>query len=112
MRFREVSRRTAEQLDLDGPMVEYVVEGWLRVAMRLLADGHTIPTVLGTIRTKRADARRRRSRGHRRDLKIVTSREARVAIDRLTPTRQPLKVRPARAEHLAQPRFSTRNWRS
>lgn len=39
MRFREVSRRTAEQLDLDGPMVEYVVEGWLRVAMRLLADG-------------------------------------------------------------------------
>jgi hypothetical protein len=107
MRFREVSRRTADQLGLDSPTVEYIVEGWLRVAMRLLADGHTIPTPLGTIRTKRADARLRRSRGYRRDLKIVTSREARASIDQLRPTRRPLKVRPARgAQHLVPPRFS------
>lgn len=84
MRFRDVSRRTAEQLGLDAPTVEFVVEGWLRVSMQLLADGHSIPTVLGTIRTKRADARLRRSRGWRRDLKIATSREARAALDRLT----------------------------
>lgn len=107
MRFREVSRKAAEQLGLDGATVEYVVEGWLRVAMQLLADGHSIPTVLGTLRTKRADARLRRSRGWRRDLKIVTSLEARGALDRLTPSRRPAKVRPARAaQHLGPPRFS------
>jgi len=41
------------QLGIDGSTVEYVVEGWLRVAMKLLADGHSVPTVLGTIRTAR-----------------------------------------------------------
>lgn len=107
MRFRDVSRRTAQQLGVDASTVEYIVEGWLRVSMQLLADGHSIPTVLGTMRTKRTDARLRRSRGWRRDLKIVTSHEARAALDRLTPTRRPAKVRPARAaRHLAQPRFS------
>lgn len=107
MRFREVTRKTAEQLGLDGATVEYVVEGWLRVSMRLLADGHSISTVIGTIRTKRADARLRRSRGYRRDLKIITSREARAALDRLTPTRRPPAVRSAKdAQRLAPPRFS------
>lgn len=107
MRFREVTRKTAEQLGLDGATVEYVVEGWLRVSMRLLADGHSISTVIGTIRTKRADARLRRSRGYRRDLKIITSREARAALDRLTPTRRPPTVRSERAaQRLAPPRFS------
>lgn len=86
MRFRDVSRRTAEQLGLGAPTVEFVVEGWMRVAMRLLADGHSLPTVLRTSRTKSADARLRRSRGWRRDLKIMTSYEARAALDRLTPT--------------------------
>jgi len=62
MRFRDVSRRTAQQLGVDGPTVEYIVEGWFRVSMGLLADGHSIPTVLGTIRTKKTDARLRRSR--------------------------------------------------
>lgn len=107
MRFRDVSRRTAQQLGVDGSTVEYIVEGWLRVSMQLLADGHSIPTVLGTLRTKRTDARLRRSRGWRRDLKIVTSREARASLDRLTPTRRPPQVRPARAaRHLAPTRFS------
>ena len=116
MRFREVSRTTAEQLGVDRPTVEYVVEGFLRVAMRLLADGHTVPTVLGTIRTKKADARRRRSRGHRRDLKIVMSREARSAIDRSSPTRIQAKERrpPRDAEQFVR-RFPApgplRNWR-
>lgn len=107
MRFRDVSRRTAEQLGFDAPTVEFVVEGWLRVSMQLLADGHSIPTVLGTIRTKRADARLRRSRGWRRELKIVTSPEARAALDRLTPTRRPTVKGPARANpHLARSRVS------
>lgn len=107
MRFRDVSRRTAQQLGVDGATVEYIVEGFLRVSMQLLADGHSIPTVLGTIRTKRTDARLRRSRGWRRDLKIVTSREARAALDRLTPTRRLLKVRPAHsAAHLVERRFT------
>lgn len=88
MRFREISRLAAEQLGSDGPTVEYIVEGWLRVAMRLLADGHSIPTVLGTLRTKRADARLQRSRGFRRDLKILTSLEARAILDRMSPTRR------------------------
>lgn len=108
MRFRDVSRRTARQLGMDGSTVEYVVEGFLRVSMQLLADGHSVPTVLGTIRTKRADARLRRSRGWRRDLKIVTSLEARSALDRLTPSRRPAKVRsPRAAQHLVPPRFSS-----
>lgn len=107
MRFREVSRRTGQQLGVDGATVEYIVEGWLRVSLQLLADGHTIPTVLGTIRTKRADARRRRSRGHRRDLKILMSREARAVLDRTTPTPRQIKVRPPRSvEHLVQRRFA------
>lgn len=107
MRFREVSRKTAEQLGLDGATVEYVVEGWLRVSMQLLADGHSIPTVLGTIRTKKTDARLRRSRGWRRDLKIVTSLEARAALDRLTPTRRASNTRPAQAaRHLVPSRLS------
>lgn len=97
VRFREVSRITAKQLGTDGATVEYIVEGWLRVATRLLAEGHTIPTVLGTMRTKRADARLRRSRGYRREVKIVTSREARAALDRLTQTRRPPLVRAGNA---------------
>jgi len=88
MRFRDVSMRTAKQLGSDRATVEYIVEGWLRVAMTLLADGHSIPTVLGTLRTKRADARLQRSRGYRRDLKIVTSLEARAVLDRSSPTRR------------------------
>lgn len=110
MRFRDVARRTAQQLGVEASTVEFIVEGFLRAAMQLLADGHSVPTVLGTIRTKRADARLRRSRGWRRDLKIVTSLEARGALDRLTPTRRPLKVRRAAQapEHLVQRRLSVR----
>jgi len=107
MRFREVSRRTAQQLGVDAPTVEFIVEGFLRVSMQLLADGHSIPTVLGTIRTKKTDARLRRSRGWRRDVKIVTSREARSALDRLTPTRLPVKARsPRPGSRVVRPRFS------
>lgn len=62
MRFSEVAQRTGKQLGVDSATVEYVVEGWLRVSMQLLADGHSIPTVLGTLRTKPTDARLRRSR--------------------------------------------------
>lgn len=107
MRFRDVSRRTANQLGVDGPTVEYIVEGFLRVSMQLLADGHSIPTVLGTLRTKKTDARLRRSRGWRRDVKIVTSREARSALDRLTPTRLAVRARnPRPGSRIAPPRFS------
>lgn len=112
MRFRDVSRRTAQQLGVEASTVEYIVEGWLRVSMQLLADGHSIPTVLGTMRTKKTDARLRRSRGWRRDLKIVTSLEARGALDRLTPSRLPATVRARRPaprvvpSRFAPPRFS------
>lgn len=112
MRFREVSCRTGKQLGVEASTVQYIVEGFLRVAMQLLADGHSIPTVLGTLRTKKTDARLRRSRGWRRDVKIVTSRAARTALDRLTPTRLPVKVHARRVgsrvapPRLSRPRFS------
>ena len=105
MRFGDVSRRPGQQLGVESSMVEYIVEGLLRVSMQLLADGHSIPTVLGTIRTKRADARLRRSRGWRRDLKIVTSHEARASLDRLTPTRLPATGRARRLGARVPPRF-------
>jgi len=98
MRFSEVSQRTGKQLGVDTSTVEYIVEGWLRVAMQLLSDGHSIPTVLGKLRTKPTDARLRRSRGWRRELKIVTSLEARAALDRMSPTRLPAKSRVRRPE--------------
>jgi len=93
MRFREVSRLTAKRLESDTSTVEFFVEGWLRVALELLGDGHSIPTVLGTLRAKRADARLQRSRGYRRDLKIVTSPRARAVLDRSSPTRRHSKRR-------------------
>jgi len=102
MRFRDVSMRTAKQLGSDRATVEYIVEGWLRVAMTLLADGHSVPTVLGTLRTKRADARLQRSRGYRRELKIVTSLELERSSTALAP-RAAIRSGVARFAHSRHP---------
>jgi len=124
MRSRDVSRLAAKRLQSDSSTVEFFVEGWLRVALELLGDGHSIPTVLGTLRVKRADARLQRSRGYRRDLKIVTSVEARSVLDRASPTRRyprrrtnvrpPIRVQGANVESrdVAEPVVGVSPWRN
>lgn len=74
----------AKQLGVTESTATYIVEGWFSIALRLLGDGHTVCTPIGRIKTRRADARRRRNRGHVRDLKIRESKKARRVLDRVT----------------------------
>jgi hypothetical protein len=87
MRFREVAGATAKRLGMDAETVAFVVEGWFHVAGEVLADGDTVPTPIGTLKTRRADARIRRSRGFRRDVKITPRTEFRVKLNRINPDR-------------------------
>lgn len=99
MRFRELASETAKQLRMETEIVAYVVEGWFLVAGRRLTDGHTIPTPIGTIKTRRADPRVRRSRGYRRDVKIVPRTLFRVQLNRIDPDR-PAVLSTARVERM------------
>lgn len=95
-----MTRHAAKQLGVDFATMDFIVEGWFRVAARILADGHTVPTMLGTFKTKRADARLRRSHGYRRDLKLVISQEARALLDRTNPALRDFWARSGSEESL------------
>jgi len=87
MRFRESASETAKLLHMETETVAFVIEGWFHVVGRRLSDGDTIPTPIGTIKTRRADARLRKSRGYRRDVKIVPATEFRIQLNRINPER-------------------------
>ena len=119
MRFREVASEAAKQLNMDAETVAFVVEGWFHVVGERLAEGHTIPTPIGTLKTKRADARIRRSRGYRRDVKIAPRTEFRVKLNRINPDRpaplpapadaRPPSLRRTIPRKLSFPRIPTAN---
>ena len=62
--------------------VEFVVGGWFHLAGRKLSEGHTIGTPLGRIMVKQAHGQRRKWLGHKRDLKIVLTKQFRKRLDR------------------------------
>lgn len=87
LRFIDVARQTARQLDVDARTVAYIVEGWFHVAGARIAEGHSVATPIAIISSKPAHARTRRVFGYRRDLKIKTRKRFRATLDRMSPDR-------------------------